>query len=607
MHKSWSTVLCVPLISITALSSAENVSVGQIKRTLEVHVSHDNDDCEEGADGKMYLTSTDLELTNDGGDQIVGLRFQNVGVPPGATITSAYVQFYVDEVSVGGCALTIRGQAADDAAAFTANPHDISSRPMTAVSKTWDPPAWDMIGEAGPDQRTPDISAVIQEIVSRDGWNSGNAMVICIAGTGTRTAESYGGAGAMAALLHIEYTAWVSNPSRMESPRPSMFGVLGAAIRARNLAMEFGAYYFRLNYAADDDAAVASRREGDLAYASGYGRIRYVTNPWYGFRLGGAAVAVFDIYEASQGWTEQAVDRDRYYLPKVQFYYENALLYELFIHYGISQSYIKVGRQRMNSIRFAYDAAEGISLNLNEFHYVSFLFELFWRGLEDAGYDEITNWETVKEHGGRRGEAASNVVFSTQARITTPGRWLRLTPYYHVQRDFMSAFGARADLTLGRGAVRYRFTLEGIKVYEDTPFVEYDAGWHAFVARPWVEFAGIRAEVGYHRMGSVREGGVPAYAYWMTNLNPMENGKRVLQSSTETYFTRLSYEWRRVDARIRYAQSNSPFGYDAEEWGFRLRYALTRHVGAELEYLDYDDQLREADYRKVEAVLRFRP
>jgi hypothetical protein len=588
------------------VAAGTDPSAVMIERRVQARVSHDNDDGEESDDGKMYLTSTDLELINDSGDQTVGLRFQNVGVPQGATITSANVQFYVDEVSTGGCALTIRGQAADDAATFTTVPHDISARPMTTASATWVPPAWHTAGEAGPDQRTSDISGVIQEIVDRDGWNSGNAMVISITGTGTRTAESYGGAGAKAPLLQIEYAAWTSDPSSIEDPSPSIFDVVGTAIRDRDLSLEFGVYNFGLDYAADDQAAIASRREGDLGYTSGYGRIKYVTSPWHDFRLGGAAVGVFRIHQETQGWAEQTVDRNLYFLQKVQFYSQDAQLYEAFLRYGFSKSYIQVGRQRMNSIRFAYDAAEGASLNINEHDHFSFLFESFWRGLEDAGYDEITHWGTVKEHGGRRAEAASDAVFSAQARITTPGRWLRLTPYYYVQRDFMDAFGTRARLTFKKGRARYRITVEGITVQDRTLNVDYDADWHAFVVRPWVEFSGIRAEAGYHEMGWVPNGKVPAYAYWMTNLNPMANGKRVLQSSTKTYFTKLSYEWKAVDARFRWARSNSPFGYDANEWGFRLRYDLTRHIEAELEYLDYDDQLPEADYTKVEALLRLR-
>jgi hypothetical protein len=53
-------------------------------------------------------------------------------------------------------------------------------------------------------QRTPDLSAVVQEIVGQPGWASGNAIAIMIAGTGTRTARAFNAAGAP--VLHIEYT-----------------------------------------------------------------------------------------------------------------------------------------------------------------------------------------------------------------------------------------------------------------------------------------------------------------------------------------------------------------------------------------------------------------
>jgi hypothetical protein len=46
---------------------------------------------------------------------------------------------------------------------------------------------------------------VIQEIVNRSGWASGNSLVLIVTGTGKRTAESYNGDQAGAALLHVEY------------------------------------------------------------------------------------------------------------------------------------------------------------------------------------------------------------------------------------------------------------------------------------------------------------------------------------------------------------------------------------------------------------------
>jgi hypothetical protein len=58
---------------------------------------------------------------------------------------------------------------------------------------------------SGPDQQTPDLSAVIQELVNRPGWSSGNALAIIITGTGKRTAEAFNGDADGAPLLHVRY------------------------------------------------------------------------------------------------------------------------------------------------------------------------------------------------------------------------------------------------------------------------------------------------------------------------------------------------------------------------------------------------------------------
>ena len=50
--------------------------------------------------GRRLLDSSNLELVNDGSDQTVGMRFTAVGIPQGATILNAFVQFKVDEVGV---------------------------------------------------------------------------------------------------------------------------------------------------------------------------------------------------------------------------------------------------------------------------------------------------------------------------------------------------------------------------------------------------------------------------------------------------------------------------------------------------------------------------
>jgi uncharacterized protein YjiK len=173
--------------------------------SVDIRVAASSDDAEESSSGSMDLTSSDLELVFDGSDQTVGMRFNGVGVPQGAFITNAYLQFKVDEVNEEPTNLTIAGQASDNASTFTASDGNVYSRPRTVAEVSWTPEPWATRGEARQDQQTPDIASIIQEIVDQPGWTSGNSLVIIITGSGERTAESYDGDMAGAPLLHVEY------------------------------------------------------------------------------------------------------------------------------------------------------------------------------------------------------------------------------------------------------------------------------------------------------------------------------------------------------------------------------------------------------------------
>jgi hypothetical protein len=191
-------LLTLGLITVSTPVSAQTI--------VEKRVATGNDDAEQhSGDGQMNLSSSDLELVVDGSYDINAVRFTGVAVPQGATISNAYIQFQCDEVSTGVSSLTIRGQDIDDAPGFTSTAFDISSRTVTTASVAWSPPDWNTVDEAGTNQRTADISSIIQEIVNRPGWISGNDIVIIFTGTGTRTAESYDGSSAAAPLLHVEH------------------------------------------------------------------------------------------------------------------------------------------------------------------------------------------------------------------------------------------------------------------------------------------------------------------------------------------------------------------------------------------------------------------
>ena len=176
--------------------------------TLDIAVSASADDAEEAASGEINRVSGDLAMSVGVAPQTVGLRFQGVAVPQGATILSAYVQFRADEKSSTVVTLTIEGHAADSAGAFTTAAFGISSRPRTIADVSWTPDPWTLIGEQGPKQRTTDLSPVVQEIVDRAGWNGGAVALIISGqgGSGKRTAESFNAGASLAPVLHVEYS-----------------------------------------------------------------------------------------------------------------------------------------------------------------------------------------------------------------------------------------------------------------------------------------------------------------------------------------------------------------------------------------------------------------
>lgn len=118
------------------------------------------------------------------------VRFPDVEVPQGATITSAFIRFFfkgdtTDCTPDGTIFTKLYGVDEDDHTAPTNfstwnTDHGIH----TSAAVDWDFPCEDET-TTPISANTPDISAIIQEIVDRGGWASGNAIGIHIDDDGT--------------------------------------------------------------------------------------------------------------------------------------------------------------------------------------------------------------------------------------------------------------------------------------------------------------------------------------------------------------------------------------------------------------------------------------
>lgn len=175
--------------------------------TLEVSIVHGVDDGEEVAeDGEVSLDSSDLELGRDDdsgvGAQLVGLRFRNLAIPAGAIIDRAYLIFRNMRVSAEPSTVVFRAEAADDASPFVEEDYNLSRRVLTETAVSWSVPVWQEQYEFA---QSPDVTALVQEIVRRPGWQVGNSMAFIVNGDVERAVVAADGRTTRSAVLHVEY------------------------------------------------------------------------------------------------------------------------------------------------------------------------------------------------------------------------------------------------------------------------------------------------------------------------------------------------------------------------------------------------------------------
>jgi hypothetical protein len=152
-----------------------------------------SDDAEQENDEIDALDDDDLDAGWEGqeGDAnilVLGLRFQNVDIPQGATIDSAWVVVCAHEgKSANDVAnITVYGIASDSTVTYTEDSL-ITDRPATESSVEWVvDDDWIIYFP----YRTPDLKEIIQEIVDRDGWKPGNAIGIVLAGENQGPSET---------------------------------------------------------------------------------------------------------------------------------------------------------------------------------------------------------------------------------------------------------------------------------------------------------------------------------------------------------------------------------------------------------------------------------
>lgn len=174
-------------------------SSSDLDTTISVRVSSDNDDAEEKSNGDMKRGEEKLRI----GNRHIGLRFRDLNIPQGATISSAKITFVSSKKKSGSVSVSIYGEDTDDASTFSSKDDDITDRTSTTKTVSWSfSDKWDK-NEL---YETPDLKTIVQEIVDRGGWSSGNDMVFILSdNSGKREAVSHDDDDDEAPILEISY------------------------------------------------------------------------------------------------------------------------------------------------------------------------------------------------------------------------------------------------------------------------------------------------------------------------------------------------------------------------------------------------------------------
>jgi len=150
---------------------------------LNIYVAANSDDAEEfNAPAVPGLESTDLDFYSQN-DMYVGMRFQGLTIPPGSTILTAIIRMIAKTSRTGtGHRQTIACEDTDDAGTFTTASGNLSTRTPTDATINWTSGNT----SSGSPYDTDDFAAVLQEIIDRPGWASGQAVAFIFRGSGVR-------------------------------------------------------------------------------------------------------------------------------------------------------------------------------------------------------------------------------------------------------------------------------------------------------------------------------------------------------------------------------------------------------------------------------------
>jgi hypothetical protein len=178
---------------------------------LTVNIANGGHDGQCNTDDSAFSkTTTEISLGLSAGAKHAFWRFANLTVPAGAEIDAAVIRLIASGIDSTSVDLNVYFEAADNVTSPTSGA-DANGRPLTSAI------AWSSVPSftSGNNYDTPEVKTILQDVIDRPGWASGQAIGVHIidnGSTGRRRVASYEHGTYTAAQLVITYSTPILGP-----------------------------------------------------------------------------------------------------------------------------------------------------------------------------------------------------------------------------------------------------------------------------------------------------------------------------------------------------------------------------------------------------------
>jgi hypothetical protein len=153
--------------------------------TEKIRIVVNADDASESASGTVKLGETSVYV---GKNYKLGLRFQAVPIPKGARVDSAILRLHAQGAPTNAIKLRFVGELSGNSAPFVAAARNLSSRTRSTAAVVATPGPW-VYNEFN---ASPDLRAIVQEIVNHPQWQSGSSLTLFVEDAGSAANRTVG-------------------------------------------------------------------------------------------------------------------------------------------------------------------------------------------------------------------------------------------------------------------------------------------------------------------------------------------------------------------------------------------------------------------------------